>query len=41
MSGVDWLGGDLLIGRFKPREIRLWSLGYLRLWTVLVGGCRG
>jgi non-ribosomal peptide synthetase-like protein len=24
----------LLIGRFKPREIRLWSLGYLRFWTV-------
>jgi len=24
----------LLIGRWKPREIRLWSLGYLRFWTV-------
>ena len=24
----------LLIGRWKPQEIRLWSLGYLRLWVV-------
>jgi len=24
----------LLIGRWKPQEIRLWSLGYLRFWTV-------
>ncbi|HEX4253096.1 MAG TPA: Pls/PosA family non-ribosomal peptide synthetase [Pseudonocardia sp.] len=24
----------LLIGRWKPREIRLWSLAYLRFWTV-------
>ena len=24
----------LLIGRWKPQEIRLWSLGYLRLWAV-------
>ncbi|HEY3605766.1 MAG TPA: Pls/PosA family non-ribosomal peptide synthetase, partial [Sporichthyaceae bacterium] len=23
-----------LIGRFKPREIKLWSLGYLRFWLV-------
>ncbi|MGF1431033.1 Pls/PosA family non-ribosomal peptide synthetase [Kitasatospora sp. LaBMicrA B282] len=29
----------LLIGRWRPREIRLWSLGYLRFWLVrlLVG----
>jgi non-ribosomal peptide synthetase-like protein len=24
----------LLIGRWKPQEIRLWSLSYVRLWTV-------
>ncbi|HEV2670486.1 MAG TPA: Pls/PosA family non-ribosomal peptide synthetase [Gemmatimonadales bacterium] len=24
----------LLIGRWKPRHIRLWSLGYLRFWIV-------
>jgi non-ribosomal peptide synthetase-like protein len=24
----------LLIGRWKPQEIRLWSLGYLRFWVV-------
>ncbi len=24
----------LLIGRWKPQEIRLWSLGYLRFWAV-------
>jgi len=24
----------LLIGRWKPRQIRLWSLGYVRFWVV-------
>jgi non-ribosomal peptide synthetase-like protein len=24
----------LLIGRWKPQEIRIWSLAYLRFWTV-------
>jgi non-ribosomal peptide synthetase-like protein len=24
----------LLIGRWKPREIRIWSLGYVRFWLV-------
>ncbi len=24
----------LLVGRWKPREIRIWSLGYLRFWVV-------
>ena len=24
----------LLMGRWKPREVRVWSLGYLRFWTV-------
>ena len=24
----------LLIGRWKPREIRVWSLGYVRFWIV-------
>jgi non-ribosomal peptide synthetase-like protein len=24
----------IMIGRWKEREIRLWSLGYLRFWTV-------
>ncbi|MDT7641786.1 MAG: hypothetical protein QOC83_6074, partial [Pseudonocardiales bacterium] len=24
----------VLVGRWKQREIRLWSLGYLRFWTV-------
>lgn len=27
---VKWL----LIGRWQPRQIRLWSLGYLRFWVV-------
>jgi non-ribosomal peptide synthetase-like protein len=24
----------MLIGRWKPRQIRVWSLGYVRFWTV-------
>jgi non-ribosomal peptide synthetase-like protein len=24
----------LLMGRWKPREVRVWSLGYLRFWVV-------
>ena len=24
----------MLIGRWKPREIRIWSLGYVRFWVV-------
>ncbi len=26
----------LLVGRFKPGEIQLWSLGYIRFWVVKV-----
>jgi non-ribosomal peptide synthetase-like protein len=28
--GAKWV----LIGRWKPRQIRIWSLGYLRFWIV-------
>ena len=31
---VPILAKWLLIGRWKPREIRVWSLGYLRFWIV-------
>ncbi|GAB2614530.1 hypothetical protein GCM10009696_20190 [Kocuria himachalensis] len=27
-------GKWILIGRFRPREIRIWSLGYFRFWLV-------
>ncbi|HEY0813613.1 MAG TPA: Pls/PosA family non-ribosomal peptide synthetase [Pseudonocardia sp.] len=33
-SGVPILAKWVLVGRWKPREIPLWSLGYLRFWTV-------
>ncbi len=31
---VPILGKWILIGRWKPRQIRIWSLGYVRFWTV-------
>ena len=33
-AAVPILAKWLLIGRWTPREIRLWSLSYLRLWAV-------
>jgi non-ribosomal peptide synthetase-like protein len=32
--GVPVIAKWLLIGRWKPTEIRLWSWGYLRFWVV-------
>ena len=31
---VPILGKWILIGRWKPRQIRIWSLGYVRFWIV-------
>jgi non-ribosomal peptide synthetase-like protein len=31
---VPILAKWILIGRWKPRQIRIWSLAYLRFWTV-------
>jgi len=34
MSILPILAKWLLIGRWKPQQIRIWSLGYLRFWIV-------
>jgi non-ribosomal peptide synthetase-like protein len=34
VCAVPILAKWLLIGRWKPQQIRLWSLGYLRFWIV-------
>ncbi|MGE5765061.1 MAG: Pls/PosA family non-ribosomal peptide synthetase, partial [Mycobacterium leprae] len=34
LSAIPILAKWLLVGRWKPREIPIWSLGYLRFWVV-------
>jgi non-ribosomal peptide synthetase-like protein len=34
LSILPILAKWVLIGRWKPRKIRIWSLGYVRFWTV-------
>jgi len=34
LSILPILAKWVLIGRWKPRQIRIWSLGYVRFWTV-------
>ncbi len=33
-SGIPILAKWVLIGRWKPQEIRIWSLAYYRFWVV-------
>jgi non-ribosomal peptide synthetase-like protein len=34
LSILPILAKWILVGRWKPRKIRIWSLGYVRFWTV-------
>ena len=34
VSIVPILAKWVLIGRWKPQQIRIWSLGYVRFWIV-------